>query len=183
MELTGNLSLMDGEYDKNSFIEQQTVAGVGYAGCTVAPSGTSSICPVNRSAEELPQLPKIQYNLGATQVLPTSFGRVTLHVDYAYLGEQFYNPVTPAAQQSQATKDIYAAANAITQTPGYGLVNARFAIQFDAQDIEFAIYGKNLTGKNYNVRQFADVYAAGLGFATDFIGEPTTYGASLTKRF
>lgn len=182
LELTGNLSLMDGKYDKNSFIEQQTVPGV-IAGCTLAPGGTSSICAVNRSGEELPQLPKVQYNLGATQTLPTSFGRVTLHVDYAYLGEQFYNPVTPAAQQPQATKDIYAAANSITRTPGYGLVNARFAIQFDEQDIEFAIYGKNLTGKEYNVRQFADVYAAGLGFATDFIGEPTTYGASLTKRF
>jgi iron complex outermembrane receptor protein len=183
MELTSNLSLMDGEYDKNSFIEQQTVAGVGYAGCTLAPGGTSSICPVNRSDEELPQLPKIQFNVGATQVLPTSFGRVTLHVDYSYLGRQFYNPVTPAAQQSAATKAIYAAANDITRTPGYGLVNARFAIEFDEQNIEFAIYGKNLTGEEYNTRQFADVYAAGLGFATDFIGEPTTYGASLTKRF
>ncbi|MCB2551831.1 TonB-dependent receptor, partial [Listeria monocytogenes] len=67
--------------------------------------------------------------------------------------------------------------------PGYGLLNARFTVEFDAHNIELAIYGKNLTKKEYNVRQFADVYAAGLGFATDFIGEPRTYGASLTKRF
>jgi len=183
MELTSNLSLMDGEYESGSFIEKQAVPGVGLTGCTLNPAGTASICPVDRSNEELPQLPKIQFNLGATQVLPTSFGAVTLHVDYSYLGRQFYNPVTPAAQQSAATKAIYAASNDITRTPGYGLLNARFAIEFDAQNIEFAIYGKNLAGEEYNTRQFADVYAAGLGFATDFIGEPTTYGASLTKRF
>jgi len=183
MELTSNLSLMNGEYESGSFIEQQSVPGVGLPGCTLSPAGTSSICPVDRSDEELPQLPKIQYNVGATQVLPTSFGAVTLHVDYSYLGRQFYNPVTPAAQQSATTKAIYAAANDITRTPGYGLLNARFAIEFDAHDVEFAIYGKNILGEEYNTRQFADVYAAGLGFATDFIGEPTTYGASLTKRF
>ena len=181
MELTSNLSLMNGEYKSGSFIEQQSVPGVALPGCT--PAGTSSICPVDRSAEELPQLPKIQYNLGATQILPTSFGAVTLHVDYSYLGRQFYNPVTPSALQSATTKAIYAASNDITRTPGYGLLNARFSIQFDAQNIEFAIYGKNIAGEEYNVRQFADVYAAGLGFATDFIGEPTTWGASLTKRF
>ncbi|OYW27405.1 MAG: hypothetical protein B7Z44_12460 [Caulobacter sp. 12-67-6] len=181
MELTANLSLMNGEYKSGSFIEQQSVAGAALAGCT--PAGASSICPVNRSAEELPQLPKSQYNLGATQALPTSFGKVTLHADYSYLGRQYYNPVTPAAQQSATNKALYAASNAITQTPGYGLLNARIAVEFDAHNIELAVYGKNLTSKEYNVRQFADVYAAGLGFATDFIGEPRTYGASLTKRF
>lgn len=183
MELTSNVSLMNGEYESGSFIERQAVPGVGFTGCTLNPAGTASICPVDRSNEELPQLPKIQYNLGATQVLPTSFGAVTLHVDYSYLGRQFYNPVTPSVNQSAATKAIYAASNDITRTPGYGLLNARFAIEFDAQNVEFAIYGKNLTGEEYNTRQFADVYAAGLGFATAFIGEPTTYGASLTKRF
>lgn len=183
MELTSNVSLMNGEYESGSFIERQAVPGVGYTGCTLNPAGTASICPVDRSGEELPQLPKIQFNLGATQVLPTSFGAVTLHVDYSYLGRQFYNPVTPSVNQSAATKAIYAASNDITRTPGYGLLNARFAVEFDAQNVELAIYGKNLTGEEYNTRQFADVYAAGLGFATAFIGEPTTYGASLTKRF
>ncbi len=181
MEVTANLSLMNGEYKSGSFIEQQSVPGAALTGCT--PAGASSICPVDRSAEELPQLPKRQFNLGATQSLPTSFGRVTLHADYAYLGKQYYNPVTPAAQQSATTKAIYAASNAITETPGYGLLNARVTVEFDAHSIELAIYAKNLTSKEYNVRQFADVYAAGLGFATDFIGEPRTYGASLTKRF
>jgi iron complex outermembrane receptor protein len=183
MELTSNISLMNGEYESGSFIERQAVPGVGFAGCTLNPAGTASICPVDRSNEELPQLPKIQYNLGATQVLPTSFGAVTLHVDYSYLGRQFFNPVTPSVNQPAATQAIYAAANDITRTPGYGLLNARVAVEFDAQNVELAIYGKNLTGEEYNTRQFADVYSAGLGFATAFVGEPTTYGASLTKRF
>ncbi|QTN18362.1 TonB-dependent receptor [Brevundimonas sp. AJA228-03] len=183
MELTSNISLMNGEYESGSFIERQAVPGIGFAGCTLNPAGTASICPVDRSNEELPQLPKIQYNLGATQVVPTSFGAVTLHVDYSYLGRQFFNPVTPSVNQSAATQAIYAAANDITRTPGYGLLNARVAVEFDAQNIELALYGKNLTGEEYNTRQFADVYSAGLGFATAFIGEPTTYGASLTKRF
>jgi iron complex outermembrane receptor protein len=183
MELTGNISLMDGEYVSGSFIEQQAVPGVGLAGCRLNPAGTASICPVDRSGEELPQIPKIQYNLGATQVLPTSFGSVSLHLDYAYLGEQFFNPVTPSSYQSATTQGIYAASNRLTRTPGYGLLNARIAIELDAQNVELAIYGKNLAGEEYSTRHWADVYSAGLGFATDFIGEPTTYGASLTKRF
>ena len=183
MELTSNISLMDGSYVDGSFIEQQAVPGVGLAGCTLNPAGTASICPVDRSGEELPQLPKLQYNLGATQVVPTSFGAVSFHVDYSYLGEQFFNPVTPSSFQSATTQGIFAASNRITRTPGYGLLNARITMEFDAQNVELAIYGKNLAGEEYSTRHWADVYAAGLGFATDFIGEPTTYGVSLTRRF
>lgn len=183
MELAANISLMDGEYDSGSFVEQQSVPGVGFAGCVIAPSGTASICPVDRSGEELPQLPKLQYSVSATQVIPTTFGRVSMHLGYAYLGEQFYGPVTASPFQPAATQALYATANKLNRTPGYGLLNARFAIEFDEQDIEFAIYGKNITDEKYNVRQLADLYSSGLGFATSFVGEPATYGASLTKRF
>ncbi|CAN5306636.1 TonB-dependent receptor [soil metagenome] len=183
MEFTANVSLTEGEYTNGSFIEQQSVPGIGYTGCTIAPSGTSSICPVDRNGEELPQLPKIQYSLGATQNLPTSFGGVSLHVDYAYLGKQYFSPVTAASQQPAATQAIYAQANDLDLTPGYGLLNAKFTIQFDATNVEFSIYGKNILGKEYITRALADFYAAGLNFATDFIGEPQTFGASLTKRF
>lgn len=183
MELTGNLSLTHGRYADGSFVEQQSVPGTGHAGCTLAPSLTSSICPVDRSGEELPQLPTIQYSLGATQVLPTSFGSVSMHVDFAYLGKQVFNQVTASSQQSATTQAIYAQSNRLDQTPGYGLLNARIAFQLDGPDVELAVYGKNIAGREYLTRSFADLYSAGLGFATDFIGEPTTYGVSLTKRF
>ncbi|NBW10220.1 MAG: TonB-dependent receptor [Caulobacteraceae bacterium] len=183
MELTANVALSDGEYTNGSFIEQQSVPGVGYTGCTVAPSGTSSICPVDRNGEDLPQLVKLQYSLGATQSLPTSFGNVSLHVDYAYLGKQRFSPVTAASQQPAATQAIYAEANRLDDTPAYGLLNAKFSIEFDATNVEFSIYGKNILGEEYLTRSLADFYSAGLGFATDFIGEPQTFGASLTKRF
>lgn len=183
MELAGNISLMDGEYESGTFVEQQSVPGANLPGCVTAPSGTSSICPVDRSGEELPQLPKLQFSVGATQVLPTTFGSVTLHMGYAYLGEQYYGPVTASPLQPAVTQALYAETNKLNRTPGYGLLNARFSMQFDAQDVEFAIYGKNILGEQYNVRQLSDLYSSGLGFATSFIGEPTTYGASLTKRF
>src|SRR3546814_20787090 len=71
MEITGNLSLMDGKYKAGSFTEIQEVNGVQVV--------------VDRSGEALPQLPKTQFNIGATQTFPTSTGELTLHADYSYI--------------------------------------------------------------------------------------------------
>jgi iron complex outermembrane receptor protein len=169
MELTASASFMDGEYDNGSFTEIQNVPGVGNV-------------TVDRSGEPLPQLPERQFNFGATQKLIVPFGEMTLHADYAYIGEQFFNPVTAAPESSPARLAIFAETNRLARTSGYGLVNARVGFQFDNPNLEVSLYGRNLTDKEYVTRSFADLYPQ-LGFAAQFIGEPRTWGANVTYRF
>src|SRR3546814_4658971 len=104
MEITGNLSLMDGKYKAGSFTEIQEVNGVQVV--------------VDRSGEALPQLPKTQFNIGATQTFPTSTGELSLHADYSYISRQYFNPVTAAPGASAEVKAAYAEQNALSDTPG-----------------------------------------------------------------
>lgn len=183
MTVNAAVSLMDGEYENNSFLEQQTIAIPNLPGCAPGPGGTSSICTADRSSEKLPQLPNVQFSIGATQNIPVALGTLVLHADYGYVGPQYFNPVTAAFQQPLVTQALYAAENRLTRIKGYGLLNARIALQLDQPDVELALFAKNLTDEEYATRVFSDVYSVGLGFASEFIGEPRTYGVALTYRF
>jgi iron complex outermembrane recepter protein len=172
MEMTASASFMDGEYDKGTFTEVQNL------GTAAAPA----LVTVDRSGEPLPQLPEQQFNFGATQTVLVPFGELTLHADYAYIGEQFFNPVTAAAGSSAARLAIFAETNRLARTASYGLINARVGLQLDNPNLEFSLYGRNLGDKEYVTRSFADLYPQ-LGFAANFIGEPRTWGANVTYRF
>jgi iron complex outermembrane receptor protein len=169
MEVSGNLSLMDGRYKKGSFTETQIVNGVPVI--------------VDRSGENLPQLPKSQFSLGATQHLPVSFGEVSLHADYSFIGSLDIQPVTAAPNASAATKAAYALQNELGHIPSYGLLAARVGVTLKDGGLELYLFGRNLTAKKYISRVFPDLYTQGLGFAEAVVGNPRTFGIGANIKF
>lgn len=169
MELSGNLSLLDGGYEKGSFTEIQSVGGTNVV--------------VDRSNEPLPQLAKVQFMVGATQRLPISVGELRLHLDYAYIGPMSITPVTAAPGVSAGVRATYDTQNALTRIKGYGLLNGRVAVQLDNPNIEMFAFARNILDKKYTSRVFADLYTQGLGFVQRTVGDPFTFGGGFTFRF
>ncbi|WP_242153486.1 TonB-dependent receptor [Sphingomonas sp. BAUL-RG-20F-R05-02] len=169
MELNGNMSLMDGGYNKGSFTDTQVVNGA-----TVT---------VDRSGEPLPQLPKRQFNIGATQTLPVGSNSLQLHADYSYISKIWFYPLTAAAGQPAAVVALYNTNNQFSFAKGYGLLNGRVSFQLKNPDIEIAVFGKNILQKHYAERVFSEVYTAGLGFIQQTQGDPRTYGVSVSYHF
>lgn len=169
MELAGNLSLLRGHYENGTFIETQVVNGAPVR--------------VDRSGEPLPQLPRQQFTISATQRVPASFGTFNIHADYSYISSQLITPVTAAPNASAATQAVFATQNALTRVPGYGLLNGRVGLQLDDPAVEIYVFGRNLLAKKYTSRVFADLYTQGLGFIQRTVGDPFTFGAGVTYRF
>lgn len=154
MEIRGNLAHLSGRFDRGSFIDA---------------SG-------DRSMEKIVQLPRVQYSIGVTQTVPVGSGEFNAHVDYSYVSSQYFftNPVTPGNGS--------AAQAAFGKVPGYGVLNGRLAFQLTNPGIEVSLWGRNLINKKYVTRSFPGIYRD-LGVATEFVGDPRTYGVSLTWRF
>jgi iron complex outermembrane receptor protein len=180
MELTANAGLLRAHYDKHSFIDIQTIAGI--PGCAGGQAVGTYNCSVDRSGERLPQVPNVTFSLGATQTVPVSFGELSVHLDYAYIGDQTFAPNTPAAAQPEAVKQAYAEANRLSHVPAYGLLNGRIGVSFDDHNYEISVWGRNLANKKYFTRSFADLYTS-LGVAVSFVGDPRTYGVTATAKF
>jgi iron complex outermembrane recepter protein len=139
---------------------------------------------VDRSDEPLPQLAKINFTFGATQTIYTALGALDLHADYAYIGEQSFNPLTTAPGSSPEARAVIERQNELTKIPSYGLVNARASLALDgAPSWELALYARNLLDKKYITRAFSELYVSPLATAVEFSGAPRTYGVSLTCRF
>ncbi|WP_336971195.1 TonB-dependent receptor [Sphingobium aromaticiconvertens] len=178
MEVTGQFGYTDAHYNKGTFLDVQTIGGI--AGCNGGAAIGTYNCTVDRSGERLPQVPKITYGIGATQTIPTNFGSIAVHADYAFIGNQTFAPNTPAAAQPAAVKAAYARANELSRIAGYGLLNGRLTLSVDDEHFELSLWGRNMLGKKYYTRSFSDLYTS-LGSAVSFIGEPRTYG--LTASF
>lgn len=190
MEISASIGLVHAEWDSGTYIEQQGVtiaaAAPTPAGCTdagPASGGTRSVnCSTDKSGEDLPQAPELTYNIGATQKFPLSFGEVSAHLDYSYIGDQRYAPVTAAAQQPDAVKAMYDQSNQLDKAKGYGLLNGIISLNVPNPDVTISLWGKNLADTKYVDRTFADLYT-GAGFAMEFAGTPRTYGISAEYRF
>lgn len=170
MEITSSVGLLDGSYDNGKFKETQIVNGVPVV--------------VDRSDETLPQLAKVTFSIGATQTIDTRLGSLDLHADYAYLGKQSFNPLTPAPGLSPSDRAVVGRQNQLTEISGYGLVNARAALALaSSPSLEIALYARNLLDKEYITHTFSELYATPLATAVEFAGAPRTYGISLTCRF
>ena len=189
MEISGNLSLLDGKYKPGSISEVQRITSpTPLTGCAVAPPTATGVprydCTVDLSGRALTQLPKVQFSIGATQTIAMATGDLILHVNYAYVGKQHFNPVVASDQQSAAIKAAYAQEDALGETAGYGLLNGRIAFQLNDPQVELYVYGRNLTGKKYLSRRFSDLYqTGGLGVAVDYAGDPRVVGIGMRYRF
>jgi iron complex outermembrane receptor protein len=157
MELNGNMALFEGSYDRGTYVD---LLG-------------------DHSQSPLIQLPHFQFNVGGTQTVPMGRGNLILHLDYSHVSSQFYGyELTTGVGATNGA----ATANQLFENPGYGVLNGRVAFHFEDTGVELALWGRNLTGKQYNVNTFANLYTS-LGVATNYAGEPRTYGFTVSYKF
>ncbi len=178
MEVTGNLSVMDGEYKSGSFQEIQVIAG---SGCTNSDNVVDG-CVVDLSDTPLIQFPKSQFNLSAKQVFELAGGELSVLGSWSYVDEQHYSAVKPADEQPDAVKMQYAEENALGLVDSYNLFNARVAFRPQDRNFEVAAFIRNIGNEKYLTRRFPDVYRQ-LGIATEFAGEARHWGVSLSYDF
>jgi iron complex outermembrane recepter protein len=170
MELTGSLSYLDAKYVAGSRTENQGTALVPIL--------------VDRSGEPVTQAPKWTWNIGATQTVEASFGKVSFHADYAYIASRAMDAATAksiAQGGTQANINAVAIGNAASIIKGYGLLNGRIAINFESPNIELAFWGRNLTNKPWFTNVFNNY--TGLGATVQYQGAPRTFGATATFKF
>lgn len=166
MEITSGLAYQKADYVTGTFTEPQLVDGV--------------VVTVDRSRELVPNAPKFTANVGATQSVPLSFGKASIHADFAYISSRAFFQSTPAPNAAQAVKDEYEFANQYGVAKGYGLLNARAALELKS-GVELAVFAKNLTRKRY-FTALSD-YLNSLGVASATQGAPRTYGLSVGFRW
>jgi iron complex outermembrane recepter protein len=170
MELTGTVSYLDAKYVRGSRTENQGTALVPVL--------------VDRSGEPVTQAPKWTWNVGATQTFPTSFGEVSLHADYAYIGSRAMDAATArtiAQGGTQANINAVAIGNAASIIKGYGLLNGRIAINLEDSGFELAFWGRNLLNQAWFTNVFNNY--TGLGATVQYQGAPRTFGATATIKF
>ncbi len=80
--------------------------------------------------------------------------------------------------------------NPQTLQKGYALLNARYTLASQDQRWLFALFGENLTDKGYSTVAFYQTFDTAFGLRTtgatgvrQTIGNPRTFGASMTRRF
>lgn len=114
--------------------------------------------------KELPQTPEHTFNTSATYrtAIPSLPGEFSLTVDYAYRSKMYYDVFN--------TPDI--------AEDGYGLINARIGWTSDDDNLEVAVWGRNLADERYRTDGVA---VAGV-FSSAYYGDPLTFGVELTKR-
>jgi iron complex outermembrane recepter protein len=187
MTLVAAVGYTDADYDSYEELQRVNVP-TDPTGCTPAPdAGTGRTppgavdCVVDRSGEPYAATPEWTFSLGATQTIATRIGDLTLHADYSYIDEQVFSPSTAATQQPAAVQQAYKEANRYNTMDSRSVLNAKIDLDLLGNGWSFSIWGRNLTEEEY-VSRAQDFYT-GLGVATNFMGDPRTYGATVTYRF
>lgn len=170
MEITSSVSRLKAKYASGSFID-------------IGRNGT-----FDRSGETVAQTPRWTFTAGATQDVETSFGKLSAHLDYAYISSRNFgqetadltNPALTPAQIATRLADA-AIANAVGTLPGYGIVNGMLSIEFDNPNVELSVWSRNMFGKRYSQNLFNSYNV--LGFAAHNPGDPATYGVTATLRW
>ena len=109
------------------------------------------------------------FSSSANYTRPTPVGDAAIELDYAWKGA--VNVVPPSTLPETVTQ------------PGYGLLNARANLHLDAWKMDIAVFGQNLTNKEYFDNGY-NVSAPGFDFSQLFLGStPRTFGVELIKSF
>lgn len=141
--------------------------GVGYArtefddfpGGAVDEAGA----PVNVAGNRLPRAPRLTSSVTARYHFPVArAGHGKLAVNYAYRGEQYFNPDNrPNGRQG-----------------AYGLLGASLDVEF-AESWSVFLWGRNLTDRDYRVNRGVSF----LGIPFDLWAQPRSWGAGFSYRF
>jgi len=128
-----------------------------------------------------PDAPSPSFNVGATYTMERAFGKATLNLNYAYIGNQATHP-------TEGTDSAYT-------LPAYGLVNARIQFALAKLPVTITAFANNLLDNTYAVfaQRFGGGYwdsGAGVGPAapprsalTEVRGRPREVGLSLQYDF
>jgi iron complex outermembrane recepter protein len=121
----------------------------------------------DRSREPWPT-PKVTYALTARYKHSTDFGDLSYIVNWVYKSNHVLAPTVQPAYRYGVTQ------------PGYGLLDARIALDFADGKTQLSVYGRNLLQKHYLTGAVAlDV----LGILNPSVGDPRIFGVQLTRRF
>jgi iron complex outermembrane recepter protein len=121
----------------------------------------------NRSNEPF-AVPKWTASLSANDKVPTKLGEASVQLDYSWRGRTVLGPT--AVDQNNVTQG------------GYGLLNARVQLHLDSWNTDIALFGKNITSKEYYTQVSAhDNSPLGVNFG--YAGTPAVYGVEITKSF
>ncbi len=189
MELTGAVAYLKAEYKKGSRSEPQLypdiIAGgtIGNSADIVFTAGRptyaqGNLITVDRTGEPVTQAPKWTVNVGGTQTVPTSFGSVSVHLDYAWTADRAMDAFTTGDPTKAAQTVI---SNKASIIKAYGLLNGRVAVNIADPNIEIAVWGKNLLNQAWFTNVFNNY--TGLGATEQYQGAPRTIGATATYRF
>src|SRR3546814_17090485 len=100
--------------------------------------------------------------------------------DLAYTSSRNYGQDTPDPNNPAQIPADYDIANRFSTLKGYGLFNGRITANLD-NGIELSVWGRNLTKTKYN-KNLLNSYT-GIGFVTQFKGNPRTYGKTAGYNF
>ncbi len=115
---------------------------------------------------KFPKAPKWSLNGAIQYSVPVDdFVIVTIRGDYAYKSKLFHDPInSPGGSQD-----------------GYSLINAKLSLSNMDETWQLALFGKNLTNKNYMTNAYGD--AINFGYTETYYGPPREWGLSLEARF
>lgn len=125
---------------------------------------------VDKSGNVFPAVPKWQLSASAVYTVPVGVGDLQFGVDWYWQSKVVFDPDNHSA---------FSGATGLQDA--YSLFNGRIALDFAGQDLQIAVWGKNLTNEYY-LAGALDVTAA-LGYGANYYAPPRTFGLMVTKKF
>lgn len=118
----------------------------------------------DRSGNPFIAVPKYTASASFDYSIPLTGGDLALHGDYGYRSSQYFD-VAETSRQA-----------------GYGIANASATFRIDDPKVEFSLWVRNLTDKQY-FSVIQDLTGTALGYAAGVPGEPRTWGISMGYNF
>ena len=139
----------------------------GVNGLSLSGYGSTAGVPVNLSGKQLPDSPQLTLNLGVQYIWNLENGwRITPRADFYYQGESY-------ARVFNTDHDLNKA---------WDITNLTLIVENRAMGLKAQAYVRNLFDKVYVQDQYLTDASSGL-YTNTFLGDPRTYGVSLTKKF
>ena len=139
----------------------------GVNGLSLSGYGSTAGVPVNLSGKQLPDSPQLTLNLGVQYIWNLENGwRITPRADFYYQGESYARVFNTAHDLNKA----------------WDITNLTLIVENRAMGLKAQAYVRNLFDKVYVQDQYLTDASSGL-YTNTFLGDPRTYGVSLTKKF
>lgn len=165
-ELKAAVVYLDSEYKSGTYLDKAIVGGqeVEY----------------DRSDELMSNVPELTYTLSASQAVQLGVGTLTGYLSYSYTDDKPYSQRTAEPGFSAEQLKDLDFLNKVLTIPGHGLWSGRLTLDIH-NGISVALWGQNLTDKEYFTHAFEQYQSVGFGVRSP--GMPRTYGVDLRYQF